>query len=134
MKNILILGAVVITILAILFFILEPKTAGQTPPNVNNKTEETIKDNLEKNPEIVENPGSTGRIVQPAPSEPVGKLKAANFTGTLQKVDTGCFADGECYVEIEGKHVTALRGWSQDTVGQVLGVDGFGDLEGHIGA
>ena len=134
MKNILILGAVVITILAILFFILEPKTAGQTPPNVNNKTEETIKDNLEKNPEIVENPGSTGRIVQPAPSEPVGKLKAANFSGTLQKVDTGCFADGECYVEVDGKHITTLRGWSQDTVGQVLGVDGFGDLEGHIGA
>ncbi len=62
-----------------------------------------------------------------------GKLKADVFTGVLEKVDTGCFADGECYVEVDGRHVTALRGWSQDTVGSVQGVSGFGDLEQYIG-
>lgn len=61
------------------------------------------------------------------------KLKADTFVGTLEKVDVGCFADGECYVEVDGKHVTALMGWSQNTVGSVIGVEGFGDLESHIG-
>lgn len=62
-----------------------------------------------------------------------GKLKADVFTGTLEEVNTGCFADGECYIVVDGKHVTAIRGWSQNEVGTVQGVDGFGDLESHIG-
>ncbi len=62
-----------------------------------------------------------------------GKLKVANFSGPLEEVNTGCFADGECYVVVDGKHVTAIMGWSQETVGSVQGVEGFGDLENHIG-
>ncbi len=62
-----------------------------------------------------------------------GKLKADVFTGTLEEVNTGCFADGECFVVVSGKHVTALMGWSRDEVGTVQGVPGFGDLESHIG-
>lgn len=69
----------------------------------------------------------------PATSGGIGKLKADVFSGTLEAVDTGCFADGECFVVVDGKHVTALRGWSRDTVGSVQGVEGFGDLESHIG-
>jgi hypothetical protein len=61
------------------------------------------------------------------------KLKAAAFTGKLEEVNTGCFADAECYVVVDGKHVTAIMGWSQETVGTVEGVAGFGDLESHIG-
>ena len=62
-----------------------------------------------------------------------GKLKVANFEGTLEEVNVGCFVDGECYVVVDGKHVTAIMGWSQETVGSVQGVEGFGDLEAHIG-
>jgi heat shock protein HslJ len=62
-----------------------------------------------------------------------GKLKADTFTGTLERVDTGCFADGECYIVVDGKHVTALQGWSQETVGSVMTDDGFGGLEKYIG-
>jgi hypothetical protein len=62
-----------------------------------------------------------------------GKLKADTFSGTLEEVNTGCFADAECYVVVDGKHVTVLMGWSRDTVGSVLGLDGIGDLETHIG-
>jgi hypothetical protein len=62
-----------------------------------------------------------------------GKLKAATFTGTLEQVDTGCFADGECFVVVGGKHVTAIMGWSQEVVGSLEGVDGFGDFVSHIG-
>ncbi len=76
-----------------------------------------------------------GRMTNPtAPTAPTsGKLAADVFTGTLTTVDTGCFADGECFIEVDGNHVTALMGWSQETVGTVQGVSGFGDLEAHIG-
>jgi hypothetical protein len=77
------------------------------------------------------------RLAEPVdpetPTTPPGKLKADVFSGTLEAVDTGCFADGECFVVVDGKHVTALRGWSRDTVGSVQGVEGFGDLESYIG-
>ncbi len=65
-----------------------------------------------------------------------GKLKADVFTGKLEKVDTGCFADGECYIVVDGKHVTALTGMriNPQPVGSVQGVEGFGDLESHIGS
>jgi len=76
----------------------------------------------------------TGRVVDPGTTAtPEGKLKADVFSGTLETVDTGCFADGECFVVVDGKHVTALKGWSRDTVGSVRGVEGFGDLESYIG-
>ena len=62
-----------------------------------------------------------------------GKLKVAVFQGTLEEMHPGCFVDGECYVVVDGKHVTTTLGWRQEVVGSVLGVEGFGDLEQHIG-
>ncbi len=62
-----------------------------------------------------------------------GKLKADVFSGILETVDTGCFADGECFITVDGKHVTAIMGWSQEVVGTIQGVAGFGDLAEHIG-
>lgn len=59
--------------------------------------------------------------------------KVVTFTGTLEAVNTGCFADGECFITVDGKHVTALAGWSQDTVGALIGVEGFGDFEQYLG-
>lgn len=55
----------------------------------------------------------------PAPSEVSGeeKLKVGNFEGAIEEVNTGCYADGECFVVVGGKHVTTLMGWSRDTVG-----------------
>ena len=64
--------------------------------------------------------------VAPVPS-------ATTFSGTLEAVNTGCFADGECFITVDGKHVTAIMGWSRDVVGSIEGVDGFGDLEAHLG-
>jgi hypothetical protein len=55
------------------------------------------------------------------------------FVGTLEEVNIGCFADGECYVVVDGKHVTTMIGWSDAAVGSILGVEGFGDLEYFIG-
>lgn len=79
--------------------------------------------------------GQNERVMnnEESPATTTGKLKAANFSGELEEVNTGCFADGECYVVIEGKHITVLRGWSQETVGQIQGVESIGDLEAHIG-
>jgi hypothetical protein len=78
----------------------------------------------------------TGRLIAPSTTteeQPIGKLKVANFSGTLEKVDTGCFADGECYVVVDGKHITVLMGWSQAVVGSVQGVESLGDLEQYAG-
>lgn len=55
------------------------------------------------------------------------------FSGKLQKVDTSCFADGECSVDVDGKHVTLTVGWSKEAVGQIIGADSIGGLERHIG-
>ncbi len=63
----------------------------------------------------------------------IGISSDYKFTGKLEKVDTGCFADGECYVEVSGKHITVLMGWTNDTVGKIIGSESIGDLEKHIG-
>ena len=74
------------------------------------------------------------RTAPPAPENSEGKLKVANFSGTLQEVNTGCFADGECYVVVDGKHITTIMGWREaKELGTIQGVEGFGDLEKHIG-
>lgn len=61
-------------------------------------------------------------------------LMKPTFSGQLEQVNTGCFSDGECFIVVDGKHVTILRGWSRDTVGTVIGEDGIGGLEAHIGS
>ncbi len=82
--------------------------------------------------EVMENTETSENIVV---DDTDGKLKAAVFTGKLEEVNTGCFADGECYVVVDGKHVTTTMGWSQEIVGSVITNDteGFGGLEQHIG-
>ena len=39
------------------------------------------------------------------------------FSGTVQGIDNGCFADGVCSVEVDGRTVVTLRGWSRSTWG-----------------
>jgi len=50
-------------------------------------------------------------------------------------VDTGCFADGECYIEVDDKHITLLTGMrlNPQEVGTIIGADGIGGLESFIG-
>ncbi len=71
-------------------------------------------------------------IKEPKPVVPAN-LATKTFVGKLEEVNTGCFADGECYVVVDGQHVTTLVGRRQDMVGAIIGVDGFGDLEGFLG-
>ena len=56
-----------------------------------------------------------------------------SFSGKLENVNTSCFSDGECYAQINGKHVTLLVGWSKDQVGQIIGAESIGGLASHIG-
>lgn len=98
-----------------------PESPATVPVEGNASTVPAINDGVRQVPPL------------PAPVTTGGKITPEVFTGKLEKVDTGCFADGECYVEVGGKRVTALRGWSQETVGRIEGVEGFGDLESHLG-
>lgn len=79
---------------------------------------------------------------QPTPSDLVtnevevieSQGEAELFTGTITEFNPGCYVDAECYAIVDGKHVTIARGWSQETVGSVVGTDdGMGGLEAHIG-
>jgi hypothetical protein len=77
----------------------------------------------------------TGEIVdeEKVPVVIPDKDEVVVFSGVLEEVNVGCFADGECYVVVDGKHITTLLGRNQEVVGKVLGVEGFGDLENFIG-
>lgn len=110
MKKLVIIGAAVIVGLLVLYFML---------PQTHTGVREVVREAPQK--------------TNADPAMPNIKLKADTFTGTLQTVDTGCFADGECFVEVDGKHITVLMGWTQETVGSVIGTDGIGGLEDHIG-
>lgn len=109
------MGAVLLVVLGLIIVLSEPKQT--EAPAVTTEDTRPTPDTNTPTPEVS------------APS----KLKADTFTGTLTKVDTSCFADGECFVEVDGKKVTALIGFSRAEVGSVIGVEGFGDLESYIG-
>lgn len=125
-KNALIAIIILIIIGAGYWYISSRNTSDTPPPASRTQDQATV-------------PSDNDRVASPVSEEPTGmvvpesKLKVANFSGKLEKVDTGCFVDGECYVVIDGKHITTTMGWSRETVGSVQGVAGFGDLEQHIG-
>ncbi len=84
----------------------------------SNRTENTVEPSVNK------------VVSVPLPPEILGTDK---FVTKLQSVDTGCFSDGECFVMVEGKHLTVIDGRRQGVVGTIKGVESFGDLEKHIG-
>lgn len=55
------------------------------------------------------------------------------FSGPLTEVNTGCFADGECYAVVDGKHITLTVGRRQEVVGTIVGAKSIADLESYIG-
>jgi hypothetical protein len=65
--------------------------------------------------------------------EAPGTMRTVNFSGTVDKVDMGCFADGECFVETDGKYITILIGGSREPVGFLEGIENFNDLENQVG-
>lgn len=56
------------------------------------------------------------------------------FEGTVTAYSTACFADGECSITVDGKKVVTTIGWSQATVGKVIGIPDFGSIENNVGA
>lgn len=80
----------------------------------------------------IENNGDL-RVGEQVQEQPEANLKTAKFSGKLEQVNVGCFVDGECYVVVDGKHVTTTLGWRQEVVGSVQGVESIGELEGFIG-
>lgn len=127
MKNIVIAGAVIIVILGIAYFFTQQKAEAPTDATADQEmgaNEDRVFDNID----------SEYQDTNSAPSD--GKLKVGNFTGTLESVDTGCYVDAECFVVVDGKHVTVLTGMRlmEQEVGSVLGTDdGIGGLETAIG-
>jgi hypothetical protein len=124
MKKIIFVSTLVLVAAAILFYFDKMDKLTSTNIVQENKKEVVIDTNNQRiaNPELK----SEEKVML--------KQNPVTFSGKLEKVDVGCFSDGECYVEVAGKHVTVLMGWSRDTVGSVIGGDNsIGGLEGFIG-
>lgn len=63
---------------------------------------------------------------------PVGTTE--KFEGTITAYSPQCFVDGICSITVDGKVIVTTRGWSQEIVGNVIGVDDFGAVENKIGS
>jgi hypothetical protein len=127
MKNIVIVGGIAIVVLVAAYaYFSQQQPSSSTVVDV----QKTQTQQQNENGRVMEPQGTQEQQETPAPS---GKIKAETFTGTLEAVDTGCFADAECSVTVDGKHVTVLMGWNRDEVGSVMGADGIGGLESFIG-
>lgn len=42
---------------------------------------------------------------------------AMHFSGKVEAIDNGCFADGVCSVTVAGTTIVTMVGWSRDTWG-----------------
>ena len=63
----------------------------------------------------------------------INKDITETFEGIVTGFSTGCFADGECSITVDNKKVITTTGWSQQTVGKILGVPDLGEVEKNIG-
>jgi hypothetical protein len=118
----------VVSLMAVLF--LQQETAEAPAPYT---TEEVV-----TNEETVSTSSAASVATTTSPVEvPAPKLTTTpqpnTFSGTLTEVNTGCFADGECYVVVDGKHVTVTIGRKQEPLGSIVGAPSIGDLESYIG-
>ena len=64
------------------------------------------------------------------PRVPMAAAGERRFVGTVESIDTGCYADGECSMRIDGRKVVWLRGWSRATWGQVQQPPDVGEYVG----
>ncbi len=75
-----------------------------------------------------------GKAEVPDVPSSITEQTPTKFSGILEKVDTGCFADGECFVEVGGKHITLVLGRNRTVSGEIIGGDNsIGGLEAFIG-
>ena len=65
-----------------------------------------------------------------SPRVPMAATGERRFTGTVDAIDTGCYADGVCSMTIDGRKVVWMRGWSRATWGQVQQPPDVGEYVG----
>jgi hypothetical protein len=71
-----------------------------------------------------------GPVLPVRPDVPFAAPGERRFVGTVESIDTGCYADGECSMRIDGRKVVWLRGWSRATWGQVQQPPDVGEYVG----
>jgi hypothetical protein len=64
------------------------------------------------------------------PKVPFAAPGERRFVGTVEAIDTGCYADGVCAMTIDGRKVVWMRGWSRATWGQVQQPPDVGEYAG----
>jgi hypothetical protein len=124
----IILGAIFVGRSTLLKKDLKPAFEENTVPLDEGSSSEVVTDLASG-----ENPLEFVSVPGPDADDPVG---TEVFIGQLQALDTGCFADGECFVIVDGKKITTMlggRGVSQENLGSVKGLDSFIALFDYIG-
>ncbi len=128
MKRILIAGAALIVVMTAVLIMTPRATAPQPLPEAELTAASSSDGTM-----ISEDTAPDGQTASGTPSPTANTSNPATFTGTLEAIDTGCFADGVCSATVDGKVVVVMIGWNRDAVGQIIGVDSIGDLETVIG-
>lgn len=138
LKSLLMLLAITVVAAGATWYIKDQiQIAYQVTENVSPVSTITPTDNpapvVPEETEVIKTPSTPSN---PTPKPPVmpPQAIAPSLTGKLTEVNTGCFADGECYAVVGGKKVVLLIGWYQGKVGKILGADSIGDLEAFIGS
>jgi hypothetical protein len=120
------------TLIAIIVLVVIAISAALYSTSISKESELTLEnipaDSTEEGSGNRIDPRNSGELNNPINID-ISKLKVATFAGKLDEVNTGCFADGECYVVVGGKKVTVLMGWSREVVGAIIGAGSIGDLE-----
>jgi hypothetical protein len=124
-----------ILIVSVLVLVLVNQKETNAPESLNSDAENSISEVLPSEEEL--NLGNMDlQELNIEVNEQDGTI-ATTFTGILEEIDTSCFADGECFAIIDGKHVTTIEGWKEGALGKTIITEnpgaGFGDLDAYIG-
>lgn len=115
MKRSIIMGLFCILVFSIGYFIFINKNKVERKSVKTEKKERVEKINDTK--QLEEETKEFESVLTDVEKEKEVLQNAVKFRGNISKYYTGCFSDGECYVVVDGKHVTTVLGWSGDEVG-----------------
>jgi peptidoglycan hydrolase-like protein with peptidoglycan-binding domain len=85
------------------------------------------------NPTGLVGPATRGIMSKLTANSPA-PVTTESFEGTITAYSTGCFADGECSITVDGKKIVTTLGWSQQIVGKVTGIPDFGSIANKVGS
>lgn len=131
-RNILI-GLLFLIILAGIILWARSKFRNKTPSDINVAEENTL---VTPGIELIDQDGNTQELAfytapEPSPDDPAG---TEIFLGFLEGMDTGCFAEGACFIMVDGRKVIVEEFANENPAGTIEGIEDFRELFNNIGS